>query len=383
MKGYDSLLFRALIGANQLEFKENMDSAESAEYSYSPRYNRFHLQILADPFRWAKKRRRPMWQKIITNVACIILVCSIALGGLMVVSPTVRAVVLNWLRDISGNRITYFSNGDNSLTADRASWRPTWLPEGWVVTDIYSRSSRSWWSFKDSNGSGASLTCACFDPSEESMSTIIDTDEIDKAHTTVTIQEYTADLYEGENDALLVWEDKNGYLFWIKGWMVDRETVEQIANSMTYYQEDGISYEVGDVLTLKVNGSEETYTIAGLMGINSFEFQKDGMMGSTLVTKLDHDTAGQPIEIALSLKDPKEAYTFAENLKEEHGFSQEQIITNDMLLQFEGGTRSEQTMQVLYRMAVIVILIIIFTSVFVIKNSFDISIMERIKQYPR
>ena len=36
MKGYDSLLFRALIGANQLEFKENMDSAESAEYSYSP-----------------------------------------------------------------------------------------------------------------------------------------------------------------------------------------------------------------------------------------------------------------------------------------------------------------------------------------------------------
>ena len=190
MKGYDSLLFRALIGANQLEFKENMDSAESAEYSYSPRYNRFRLQILADPFRWAKKRRRPMWQKIITNVACIILVCSIALGGLMVVSPTVRAVVLNWLRDISGNRITYFSNGDNSLTADRASWRPTWLPEGWVVTDIYSRSSRSWWSFKDSNGSGASLTCACFDPSEESMSTIIDTDEIDKAHTTVTIQEY-------------------------------------------------------------------------------------------------------------------------------------------------------------------------------------------------
>ena len=75
MKGYDSLLFRALIGANQLEFKENMDSAESAEYSYSPRYNRFRLQILADPFRWAKKRRRPMWQKIITNVACIILVC--------------------------------------------------------------------------------------------------------------------------------------------------------------------------------------------------------------------------------------------------------------------------------------------------------------------
>ena len=36
-------------------------------------------------------------------VACIILACSIALGGLMVVSPTVRAAVLNWLQEISGN----------------------------------------------------------------------------------------------------------------------------------------------------------------------------------------------------------------------------------------------------------------------------------------
>ena len=245
MKDYDSLLFRALIGANLLDYKANMDSAESAEYSFSPRYNRFRLQILANPFRWAKKKKRPMWQKIITNVACIILACSIALGGLMVVSPTVRAAVLNWLQEISGNRITYFSREDDSLAADRTSWRPTWLPEGWVVTDIYSRSSRSWWGFKDSNGSGASLTCACFAPSSaDSMTTTIDTDDMDKAHTTVRILEYSADLYEGENDILLVWEDQDGYLFWMSGWMIDHATIEQIANSMTYYQKDGIDYEV-------------------------------------------------------------------------------------------------------------------------------------------
>lgn len=90
-------------------------------------------------------------------------------------------------------------------------------------------------------------------------------------------------------------------------------------------------------------------------------------MVSTIVAKLEHGTAGQPIEIALSLKDPKEAYAFAESLKEEYGFSQAQITTNEMLLQSDGVTRSEQTMQVLYRMAAIDILIMIFTSVFVIK----------------
>ena len=82
----------------------------------------------------------------------------------------------------------------------------------------------------------------------------------------------------------------------IEGHMPQNE--QEILLPMQLSGLDGISHEVGDVLTLKVNGSEETYTIAGLMGINSFEFQKDGMMGSTLVTKLDHDTTGQPIEIA-------------------------------------------------------------------------------------
>lgn len=144
---------------------------------------------------------------------------------------------------------------------------------------------------------------------------------------------------------------------------------------------NGVDYKVGDTLNLKVDDVEKTYTIVGLTGLLSFETQSDGIMESTILTMLNHDTSGQKIEIAASLKDPKEAYKFAEDLREEHGFSQEQVVTNDMLLRFEGTSRSEQTMNVLYRMAAVVIFIIVFTSVFVIKNSFDISIMERIKQY--
>lgn len=165
----------------------------------------------------------------------------------------------------------------------------------------------------------------------------------------------------------------------IEGRMPENE--KEVLAPITLNGLDGTNYEVGDALTIKVNDSEETFKVVGLMGLNSFEFQKDGMMGYTFVTRLNHDTTGKSMEMALSLKEPKEAYTFAEELKEEQGFSQEQVITNDMLLRFEGAARSEQTMTVLYRMAAVVILIIVFTSVFVIKNSFDISIMERIKQY--
>ena len=240
---FDALLRQALVEANWREWQPLWETA--AEPDFSSGYRRWRLRLLADPFGWMKKRLRPLWVKTLRTAACLVLASAVVLGSLMAVSPTVRAAVLNWLREISGNKITYFSSEDNSLTADRTSWRPTWLPEGWVVTDIYSRSSRSWWGYKDSNGSGASLTCACFAPSSaESMTTIIDADDMDKAHTTVRIQAYTADLYEGENDILLVWEDQDGYLFWMSGWMIDQATIEQIANSMTYYQEEGIDYEV-------------------------------------------------------------------------------------------------------------------------------------------
>ena len=140
---FDALLRQALVEANWREWQPLWETA--AEPDFSSGYRRWRLRLLADPFGWMKKRLRPLWVKALRTAACLVLASAVVLGSLMAVSPTVRAAVLNWLREISGNKITYFSSEDNSLTADRTSWRPTWLPEGWVVTDIYSRSSRSWW----------------------------------------------------------------------------------------------------------------------------------------------------------------------------------------------------------------------------------------------
>ncbi len=55
--------------------------------------------------------------------------------------------------------------------------------------------------------------------------------------------------------------------------------------------------------------------------------------------------------------------------------------TNTTLISLEGGATSDNTMQVILSVATIVTLIIIATSVFCIKNSFNISITEKTKQY--
>ncbi len=145
---------------------------------------------------------------------------------------------------------------------------------------------------------------------------------------------------------------------------------------------ESLQYVVGDEITFRVNGVEQTYTICGMSNYPSFEFYTDeGNMGYTFLTKLSHDAEGETSDLFITMKDPKDTYRFYEELTKKRGYAENQIEVNHNLLRFEGVTRSEATMQILYRLAFLVILIIIFTSVFVIKNSFDISITERIRQY--
>lgn len=57
------------------------------------------------------------------------------------------------------------------------------------------------------------------------------------------------------------------------------------------------------------------------------------------------------------------------------------VSSNKTLLSLEGGASDDQSLRVLINIAAIVVVIIIATSVFCIKNSFNISITEKTKQY--
>lgn len=137
-------------------------------------------------------------------------------------------------------------------------------------------------------------------------------------------------------------------------------------------------YKVGDEITFNLDGQEKTYQIVGFFQKPSFD---EGWMRFTFITKLDHDISGQKADMFLRMKNPRDVYKFYEKLQENGKFPQESLITNARVIQMQGVIRSESTMFVLYSMAAIVILIIVGTSIFVIKNSFDISITERMKQY--
>lgn len=232
---FDIQLRLALMDANLERFREALDRA--GEPAFSARYLRQRMRLLADPLSWARKAARPLWKKALQSAACVLLACTLTLGALMAASPTVRAAVLNWLREISGSEVTYHASSRDALETP-PSWRPAWLPEGWAMADNRARQARSWWTFVAKDGTKRRLTCACFDPSRGDIGTRINGADAGRVRTTVTVQGYAADYYEGESDSLLVWEDSEGRLFWLKtGWWVDWPELERIAESMTFYDQ--------------------------------------------------------------------------------------------------------------------------------------------------
>ena len=78
--------------------------------------------------------------------------------------------------------------------------------------------------------------------------------------------------------------------------------------------------------------------------------------------------------------EPIDEETF-DKLREELEKAKYEMVTNDYLVSLEYLSTGDNTLNFLYTVAAIVTIIIIVTSVYCIKNSFDISITEKTKQY--
>ena len=120
---FDTLLGSALMEANWREYGPFW--AETEEPRFSPKYLRWRTRLLADPFAMGKKQMRPLWMRAARMAACLLLVSGLALGSLMAVSPTVRAAVLNWLREISGSQMTYSTQQTANTQILPSNWRIT------------------------------------------------------------------------------------------------------------------------------------------------------------------------------------------------------------------------------------------------------------------
>lgn len=125
------------------------------------------------------------------------------------------------------------------------------------------------------------------------------------------------------------------------------------------------------------NTTKKTYKIVGIMQrLSREDFSSPGYIVITHMDKIP-----EKIDISVLYKNPKEYEEIAKDICKTFGImSLNDIDINTELLRFE-GVMSENMMNVLYTIAGVIIAIIVVSSVFVIRNSFSISVAEKNRQY--
>ena len=146
--------------------------------------------------------------------------------------------------------------------------------------------------------------------------------------------------------------------------------------SNPYYVEEGEINECQEYIT---DTYKHEYKIVGIMERLNYNIEGYSAPGYVMITKIEKATDN--INVSLLFKDVKYYKEYINNIANDKDLNKYNITLNDELLRWSGVSLSDRTMNMLYAVAGVVIGIIILTSVFVIKNSFDIANQEKKKMY--
>ena len=128
---------------------------------------------------------------------------------------------------------------------------------------------------------------------------------------------------------------------------------------------------------LRLTGEERHFKIVGIIERVNQEIEPFSSPAFTIITYLSEDNLRDSANISVKFKDISKTYDLIEEMNT-NGY---EVETNSEVLRYSGVSKNDNVNTMLYTVAGIIVAIIIVSSVFVIKNSFQIMIVERNKQY--
>ncbi|MBX4262761.1 FtsX-like permease family protein (plasmid) [Clostridium estertheticum] len=172
----------------------------------------------------------------------------------------------------------------------------------------------------------------------------------------------------------------------------------EILVSMSVEANGGVKFAEGDKLSLAVgsrmNGNKNlgqhspyisgketlmpkatrTYTVVGICQRPGFE--EYSAPGYTLITKADAQDKADSLNLFVKLKNPRGVHAYASSTAGVHSY-----VFNDNVLRFMGLSEDKLFNTILYSIGGILVLLIMIGSIFLIYNSFNISMNERTHQF--
>lgn len=137
------------------------------------------------------------------------------------------------------------------------------------------------------------------------------------------------------------------------------------------YLSRGESGEGKEVLVPK---AERTYTVVGICERPGFE--EHSAPGYTLITKADTQDKADSLNLFVTLKNPRGVQAYASSTAGARAY-----VFNDYVLRFMGASDNKLFNALLYAVGGILVAIIMVGSIFLIYNSFNISLNERTRQF--
>lgn len=156
----------------------------------------------------------------------------------------------------------------------------------------------------------------------------------------------------------------------------------------------GVSHKIGDVLHLQIGDRGEigsglgqntpymgeelavretrTYTVVGFYSRPGFESLE--APGYTAITLADAEQSTTPCNVYFTMKNAKDITGFGK----ETGLD---VVQNTDVLMFSGVSEQSSLFTIVYGLASVIIVLIVFGAVSLIYNSFSISVSERTKQF--
>ncbi|OMD49462.1 ABC transporter permease [Paenibacillus borealis] len=162
--------------------------------------------------------------------------------------------------------------------------------------------------------------------------------------------------------------------------------------------EAGVKFAVGDTVSLTVGSrmsggeklgqnvpynaqsetfvpqGEKTYKVVGICQRPRFE--ENSAPGYTLITKTDAGDSTDSFSLFVTLKNPRQIHAYIDKTAGDHAY-----FLNDYVLRFMGLSDDNMFNRLLYAVGGIVVAIIMIGSIFLIYNSFNISLNERTQQF--
>ena len=128
----DKMMRRVLCDAIQLD----CESANELEAPFIPshRHQQQMQAMLKKPLTWIERKTHPIWQQVLQRVAVILLVASVAFGGVMAISPTARAAVIRWFVEWYETHIVYRYAGEDT-TEKMPQYTIDNLPDGYYEVE--------------------------------------------------------------------------------------------------------------------------------------------------------------------------------------------------------------------------------------------------------